>query len=306
VDSFCDPEDAQYDLGALTGDNLLPTATAADAAEECYTLCNAESAVDADPRCEDFTVMKVGNRPPKCYLLREACMTNIVDDCIAKGNCISGPNDCTEVPQTCPVVASLPEGFSRWQCVDINMEPINPYTVEPPVGTICYQTCPSWTDSLGNSARLVSVCEEGAGAGAWSAAQNVDGLELSYPPYPNDGVFDSSYPTPDQDENSAMACGCEPLEVRWPYTDAGVYYDPNAEPAADFICDTEVDMSTNEYKIVTTNTCVLYCDDHYVATAKCQNGEWLGNPEWGFWCYEEPTGLAGGEGTDTPSVPPIL
>merc|ERR1711909_82717 len=149
-------------------------------------------------------------------------------------------------------------------------EPINPYTVEPPVGTICYQTCPSWTDSLGNSARLVSVCEEGAGAGAWSAAQNVDGVELSYPPYPKDGVFDSSYPTPD------------------------------------FICDSEVDMSTNEYKIDTTNICVLYCDDHYVATAKCQNGEWLGNPEWGFWCYEEPTGLAGGEVTDTPSPPPIL
>merc|ERR1719435_229956 len=242
VDSFCDPEDAQYDLGTLTGDNLLPTATAADAAEECYNLCNAESAVDSVPRCEDFTVMKVGNRPPKCYLLREACMTNIVDDCIAKGNCISGPNDCSEVPQTCPVVASLPEGFSRWQCVDINMEPINPYTVEPPVGTICYQTCPSWTDSLGNPARLVSECQEGASAGAWSPAQSVDNAELSYPPYPADGVFDSSYPTP----------------------------------------------------------------DHYVATAKCQNGEWLGNPEWGFWCYEEPTELAGGDVTDAPTPPAVL
>merc|ERR1712013_868335 len=66
-------------------------------------------------------------RTSRCYLLREPCITNIHDDCIAKGNCISGPNDCTEVPQTCPVVASLPEGFSRWQCVDINMEPINPY-----------------------------------------------------------------------------------------------------------------------------------------------------------------------------------
>jgi len=306
VDSFCDPEDAQYDLGELTGDNLLPTATATDASEECYNLCNAESGPAADPKCEDFTVLKIGNRPPKCYLLREPCITNIHDDCIAKGNCISGPNDCTEVPQTCPVVASLPEGFSRWQCVDINMEPINPYSVQPPVGTICYQTCPSWTDASGNSARLVSVCEEGASVGAWSEALNVDGQELAYPKYPMDGTFDTSYPTPDMDQDSAMACGCEPLEVRWPY-EGGDYYDPNAEPAADFICNTEVDISTNEYKIDTTNVCVLYCDDHYVATAKCQNGEWLGNPEWGFWCYEEPTALAGGEATTPdPATPPAL
>merc|ERR1719206_926331 len=244
-------------------------------------------------------------------MLREPCITNIHDDCIAKGNCISGPNDCTEVPQTCPVVASLPEGFSRWQCVDINMEPINPYSVQPPVGTICYQTCQSWTDMNGNSARLVSVCEEGASVGAWSEAQNVDNNELAYPKYPMDGTFDTSYPTPDMDQDSALACGCEPLEVRWPYEDTGAgpgdYYDPNAEPAANFICNTEVDMSTNEYKIDTTNICVLYCDDHYVATAKCQNGEWPGNPEWGFWCYEEPSALAGGEATTPdPATPPVL
>merc|ERR1719347_1083849 len=59
VDSFCDPEDAQYDLGELTGNNLLPTATAADAAEECYTLCNAQSDQASDPKCEDFTVLKI-------------------------------------------------------------------------------------------------------------------------------------------------------------------------------------------------------------------------------------------------------
>ena len=61
----------------------------------------------------------------------------------------------------------------------------------------------------GNSAKLVSVCEEGADVGAWSDAQNIDGKELAYPPYPSDGTFDSSYPIPDQTQDSAMGCGCE-------------------------------------------------------------------------------------------------
>ena len=67
VGLFCDPEDAQYDLGELNGDNLLPSATAADAPEECYSLCNAQSDPAADPRWEYFTELKIGNRPPMCY-----------------------------------------------------------------------------------------------------------------------------------------------------------------------------------------------------------------------------------------------
>merc|ERR1712234_1234 len=217
----------------------------------------------------DFTVRQTGNRPATCYLLREDCIRNIVDDCIAAGKCISGPNDCAEPPQTCPMVASLPEGYSRWQCVDINMDPINPYAENPPVGTTCFQTCPSWVDANGNDARLVSVCEEGVTEGAWGTAQNVDGQQLTYTPDPDNGIA------------------------------GGDYYDPNAEPAADFICDNEIVIGdNNEYKIETTNVCVLYCDDHYVATAKCQNGEWLGNPEWGFWCYEEPQTSGGGGGEE--------
>jgi len=295
--AFCDPQDAQWDAGQLSDPGL----TLDSAAEECYALCNAQKEDPTSP-CKDFTVRQTGNRPATCYLLREDCITNIVDDCIAAGKCISGPNDCTEPPQTCPMVASLPEGYSRWQCVDINMDPINPYSERPPVGTTCFQTCPSWVDSNDNDARLVSVCEEGATEGEWGAAQNVDGNELTYPPYP---TGETSYPKPDADELSALTCGCQPLEVRWPYPDpangvvGGDFYNPNDEPAADFICDNEIVIGdNNEYLIETNNVCVLYCDDHYVATAKCQNGEWLGNPEWGFWCYEEPQTSGGGGGEE--------
>merc|ERR1711874_634978 len=221
-EAFCDPDDAQYDEGALSD----PSIDLAAAAGECYDLCFAEKDDPTSP-CMDFTVMKLGARPARCYLLRESCIKNIVDDCIA----------------------------------------------------------------LGNAARLVSQCGVD---GAWTEAQNFDG-ELAYPAYPAGA---SSYPTPDAIEADALPCGCPPLEVKWPYEDpAGFYYDPNAEPAADFICDTPVDTEgMTTYNIETTNTCVLYCDDHYVATAKCQNGEWLGNPEWGFWCYEEPTAIDGGNG----------
>ena len=44
-----------------------------------------------------------------------------------------------------------------------------------------------------------------------------------------------------------------------------------------------------EWAIEPDNTCKLFCDGHYVATAQCLDGFWTGNPEWGFWCYTEPS-----------------
>jgi len=210
-----------------------------------------------------------------------------VDDCIELGFCKSGPSDCADPPVTCPVVAALTEGFVRWQCVDINYEPINPYVEPPPAGTTCFQTCPSWESLNGGPANLESECLP---TGAWSDVQNSDGGEMAYPSYVDAGVSDS-YPKPDEANTEvALTCGCPALELKWPYEDeAGVWYDPNTEEAAEFICSTPVvPGDLGEYLIVTDNTCVLYCDDHYVATAKCLNGAWSGNPEWGFWCYEEP------------------
>ena len=139
--------------------------------------------------------------------------------------------------------------------------------------------------------RLVSECIESVttlGEGEWSETQNVDGLELTWPAYP-DGL---GYPKPDEaDINNALDCGCRDLEVQWPMG-SGTWYNPNKEEAAAFICDHEVNtVGDTTYIIESTNTCVLFCDDHFVATAKCLNGEWTGNPDWGFWCYDEPTGM---------------
>merc|ERR1711892_951105 len=278
VDSFCDPESVQYETWPTTG------STVEDVAAECYAECNTQTT--SVGTCEAFTVIQTGARPAKCLLLNEPCVENILDDCIAQDKCVSGPNDCSIPPAACPVVPALAEGFVRWQCVDINYQPINPYGDMPPEGTTCFQTCPSWesADETG-AARLQSVCQDDS---PWSEAQNWDGAEMAYPLYPDTM---SSYPTPETiDVDKALTCGCPALEVKWPYEDpAGAWYDPNTEDAAEFICDNPVEIGVGgEYLIETANTCVLYCDDHYVATAKCLNGAWSGNPEWGFWCYEQP------------------
>lgn len=232
-----------------------------------------------------------------CSLIRENCVLNIDDVCIERSppTCKSGPSDCAVPPPTCPPVVAL-EDRVRWQCVDITEEAINPYNDPLPLGTRCYQTCSSWESATeGADVRLVSECIESsttAGEGEWSETQNVDGQELIFPLYPADLV--TYYPKPDEANNAvALDCGCQPLEVKWPYNDpSGTWYNPNKEEAAVFICDETVDtVGDTEFTIGRTNTCVLYCDDHFVATATCIDGEWTGNPEWGFWCYDEPTGM---------------
>ena len=124
----------------------------------------------------------------------------------------------------------------------------------------------------------------------WSETQNVDNQQLAWPLYPAGLV--TYYPKPDEaDKDIALDCGCKDLELQWPMG-SGDWYNPNNEEAAAFICDTEVNTEGDTtYIIESTNTCVLFCDDHFVATAKCLNGEWTGNPDWGFWCYDEPTGM---------------
>ena len=129
------------------------------------------------------------------------------------------------------------------------------------------------------------------GVGAWSDTVTHDGAALDYPPLPEG---QTSYPNPDAPEVDALTCGCQPLDIKWEPSpedeiDDSFYYDPNLEDAAEFICEADVVVSgTGEYILASDNTCVLYCDEHYVATAKCVDGEWTGNPEWGFWCYNEP------------------
>ena len=113
--------------------------------------------------------------------------------------------------------------------------------------------------------------------GTWTAPENIDGTTITYPA---DALKDPS--------ETPLPCGCESLEIRWPYQPDGYSYDPNDEEGTDFICDQPLDEAAGVYSIGPNNYCKLFCDEHYVATAQCLDGQWTGNPEWGFWCYTEP------------------
>ena len=106
--------------------------------------------------------------------------------------------------------------------------------------------------------------------GTWTTTKPKRGVTVSFPSAP--------YPKPD---DVPMACVCRDLVLN---------YDPNEERAANFICNEPVEMVEGEYTITTTNVCTLYCDGLYVATASCRNGKWTGHHEYGFWCYQDPTG----------------
>jgi len=188
------------------------------------------------------------------------------------------------------MLTALGGDFLNWNC-NLGAAQINPYTAVLPLGTICTQTCPSWKSAVsGDQSEFESTCEldVGTNKAGWSVTVTHDGQLI-------DG-FTDTYPQPDDDDTAAWQCNCVPLELKWPYdptgaNDANNFYDPNTEEAADFICkqDLETNPDAGDWTIKGDNSCNLYCDQHYVATAACVDGEWTGNPEWGFWCYEEPT-----------------
>merc|ERR1712215_431876 len=198
---------------------------------------------------------------------------------------MSGPADCENYEAekaTCPMLTALGGDYLNWNCY-LGATPINPYSGVLPVGTICKQSCPSWKSAeTGEQSQFESTCELVAGVAGWSTTTTHDGKLINH--------FDATFPQPDADENSAWQCNCVPLELKWPYDPTGLtgnFYDPNDEEAADFICNQS--LGDAAWTIDGSNSCSLYCDQHYVATAECVDGEWTGNPEWGFWCYDEPT-----------------
>jgi hypothetical protein len=112
--------------------------------------------------------------------------------------------------------------------------------------------------------------------GTWTTTKPKRGDTVSFPTAP--------YPKPDATIDTdivPLACVCQDLVLN---------YDPNEEAAANFICNEPVVMVDGEYTITTNNVCTLYCDGLYVATASCRNEKWTGHHEYGFWCYQDPTG----------------
>merc|ERR1719228_1216855 len=260
----------------------------AEKIEACYNLCNAK-ADDPDAPCLAFTLRKQRGQD-QCYLLTEACEQDNTDICLSKTEpCTSGPAACdTYVAEdaTCPMLTALGGDYLNWNCY-LGATQINPYTDVLPLDTICKQTCPSWQSAgaSGGQSQLESTCvmDVGQNKAVWSTTETHDG-ELIV-------GFNDVYPQPDADIADAWPCSCLPLELKWDNgIDTPFFYDPNFEEAADFICEADLETAPGDadWTITAPNSCTLYCDQHYVATAECVDGEWTGNPEWGFWCYDEP------------------
>merc|ERR1719348_1314374 len=280
--------------GKYESKSTITATDMADAAEQCYDLCNG------DDDCNFFTVNSF-RKIYTCYLLA-TCDENNEDFCLTQGSCISGPTDCSvETPlKDCPAIleTNTVAGKIHWQCTDKDGNPVNGYddtaTIKPE--TTCILRCESWEDKSGNDGYLKSTCQDD---GNWSPTtasdDNADGL--AFPAKPDGG----EYVKPDG--ISEYACGCQPLDVMWPTDNSETpwYYDPNFEEGADFVCDTPIEAhdGSGTYIIETGNVCILFCDSHLVATVQCVNGEWTGEPELGLWCYTEPQ--KADELTTTPS-----
>jgi hypothetical protein len=131
-DKYCDTKDVEFDVFALPDDTE-------DDDIECYNHCVAENAAEPDS-CFGFTMITF-RKINTCQILREPCVDNINDPCLASGSCISGPADCVNyVPSNCPVVPALSTDYVRWQCKDTMGDAMNPYTEDgSPPGTVCTQ-----------------------------------------------------------------------------------------------------------------------------------------------------------------------
>jgi len=267
----------------------------------CYDACGLQSG------CTDFTLNTFrGN--PTCYLLN-ACTENTDDICLERGTCKSGPVDCTSEPDKtdCPAIdpAGTAAGNIHWQCTDGDGSSFNGYTVSSiTADSTCVLRCESWELATGGDGYLKSTCQSD---GSWSPTVASDeSAELGFP-VPSFPVDAPVYPTPADAQE--FACGCKNLLVQWPVVDPDPadnsdqwFYDPSFETGTDFVCDNAIDTETGEFIIETDNKCLLFCDSHLVADVRCLNGEWTGQPELGFWCYQFP------EKDDqiTPPLAPIL
>jgi len=73
-------------------------------------------------------------------------------------------------------------------------------------------------------------------------------------------------------------------------------YDPNTEPGTKFKCDDWIESKYSKpggWTITHQDRCSLYCSNERkaVTSVYCKAGEWKGEPERGFWCYNRPESL---------------
>jgi len=235
-----------------------------------------------------------------CYALN-SCLEKRDATCLKAAKCISGPVSCdntTTVVTGCDPPNQLGPEYIPWQCNGPQGTVLTAAEMSEtlPVGSSCYLRCDSWKTDAGSQGYLESTCDSD---GEWTmTVPHNDDDELKTPrgPYPLPTYNETSVPAP-------LQCGCSPLHVIWrpeamESDENNYYYDPNDEEGTDFVCKIPATTVNSTYVVQEDNDCVMYCDTHLTTAIKCNDGSWTGEPELGFWCYNEP---AGSEPTSAPS-----
>ena len=184
----------------------------------CYAACGtAETANPGD--CAFFTVFT--NRGVSSCKLLTSCQDADADaDCLAQGNCNSGPRDCTAPSTTvCDKLPASVEPAIPWQC-----DTVDPYSTPVPDGETCFLSCDGRVTASGVQAVILSTCNDGS----WSPSIPSEGAVGDYPALP------ASLPMPDAAEADQLACGCADEPMAWDHDNdvatAGIVYDPNTLP----------------------------------------------------------------------------
>lgn len=224
-------------------------------AKQCHDICKKQK------DCEYFTFFKFRTHP-SCYLLRTC--EDKKPMCTVPGTCVSAEMKCQEdVP--CPKLEFKKGAYARWIC-----DGVNPYEENIPSHVTCHANCHSWTNAAGEMVTAKSTCQSD---GTWSKPTAFPGGPLKNPAMLN---------SPDGPD---MECGdCKPLNLT---------YNPNEEKGTEFYCNPRVDFSNLPVKIDHQAQCNLLCDKMLVLVVECQNANWTGRPDLGFWCSEKkpPVGL---------------
>merc|ERR1711872_80607 len=217
--------------------------------EECQAKCHENEI------CSIFSYHQRWGRS-SCALL-QSCGSTV--SCGKEEYCAKGTSEGCQCPKLeyQPKVKDFSTVYSNWTC-DEN----NPYISDIPPRTSCNVTCPSWKGDFVSSTCLPN--------GEWSATTSSNGRT-------------SSFPTPD--EQPTFECGCPDIG---PFT-----YNPNDESNTIFVCEgrplTEF-SKPGGWSLNHPDKCKLFCseDSKAVTTVYCEAGEWKGEPERGFWCYDKP------------------
>lgn len=223
-------------------------------AEQCSQLCQENT------DCQHFTFLH-HRGTPICSLLAE-CET-FTPQCPSTQGCISGPKLCScGAIQSFKTEEDSTKEYARWECGDLD-----PYTSSIPIGTVCTVSCPTWKEVT-----FQSVCMRG---GSWTpSTPSTSPVSLGY-------SATTVVNTPDQED---MVCGCKEVG---PFN-----YDPNDEIGAEMVC--RGSSRNKDFKaeggwsLSTTDHCDLWCSHVPVVSVYCEDSEWKGEPEKGFWCYQKP------------------